>query len=311
MSNGKASDQSLSESSVLFMVILSISFWAFAFPLIKVGLTELSPENLAIVRLFMATVIFLAAYLIKPKLFSPLQKRDIPTLFLLGFMGVAVYHLSLNYGEQFVSAGAASLIIATIPIYVVILAVIFLKERLSLKVGLGILVSLAGVVVISLWGNPETDIEINYILGALAIVLAAFVGAVYTIAGKKLLQRYNGFSLTAYAFLFGNLGLIVFVRESLFDQVGTLSLEVWAAVLFLACFPTVIAYSLWYMVLHVKSASEISVFLYVTPVLSTLVSTLFFGEQITMYYIVGGVLVISGLYIVNKKKGRRKNRISQ
>jgi drug/metabolite transporter (DMT)-like permease len=306
MSVAQSSDKSLNESSALFMIIISVIFWAFAFPLIKVGLTGLSPENLAILRLFLASLIFLAFYLLRPTMFSRLNKKDIPVLFVLGFTGISVYHLGLNYGEQFVSAGAASLIIATIPIYVVILAVIFLKEHVSLKIGLGIIISLVGVVVISLWGTPETVIEINYILGALAIVLAAFVGSVYTIVGKKLLQRYNGFSLTAYAFLFGNLGLIVFVRGSLFEEVSSLSIELWAAVVFLACFPTVIAYSLWYIVLQVKSASELSVFLYITPILSTLISTLFFGEKITVYYILGGMLIIGGLYIVNKKKGKRQ-----
>lgn len=306
MSVAQSSDKSLNESSALFMIIISVIFWACAFPLIKVGLTGLSPENLAILRLFLASLIFLAFYLLRPTMFSRLNRKDIPVLFVLGFTGISVYHLGLNYGEQYVSAGAASLIIATIPIYVVILAVIFLKEHVSLKIGLGIIISLLGVVVISLWGNPETVIEINYILGALAVVIAAFVGSVYTIVGKKLLQRYNGFSLTAYAFLFGNLGLIVFVRGSLFEEVSSLSLEVWAAVIFLACFPTVIAYSLWYIVLQVKSASELSVFLYITPVLSTLISTLFFGEKITVYYILGGMLIIGGLYIVNKKKGKRQ-----
>jgi drug/metabolite transporter (DMT)-like permease len=212
----------------------------------------------------------------------------------------------LNYGEQFVSAGAASLIIATIPIYVVILAVVFLKEHISIKMGLGIFISLTGVIIISLWGNPETSIEINYILGALAVVFAAFVGSLYTIAGKKLLKRYNGFSLTAYAFLFGNLGLIAFVRVPLINQLSSISTDVWAAVIFLACFPTVIAYSLWYMVLHIKTASELSVFLYITPVLSTLISTIFFNEKITLYYIAGGILVIAGVYIVNKNKVKNK-----
>jgi drug/metabolite transporter (DMT)-like permease len=306
MSGSTSSSQSLNESSALLMILLSVIFWACAFPLIKVGLTELSPENLAILRLFIATVIFLVAYCVRPNMFSPLHKRDIPILFVLGFTGISMYHLGLNYGEQFVSAGAASLIIATIPLYVVILAAVFLKEHISVRTVLGILISLVGVVVISLWGNPGTRIEISYIVGALAVVLAAFVGAMYTIVGKKLLQRYTGFSLTAYAFIFGNLGLIAFVRGPLIDQVSVLSLEVWASVIFLACFPTVIAYSLWYMVLHKKTASELSVFLYITPVLSTLISTLFFNERITLFYVLGGVLVIGGLYIVNKKKGKRK-----
>ncbi len=293
--------KSLSESSIMFMIIISIVFWSVAFPLIKVGLVELSPENLTILRLSIATFIFLVVYVIKPTLFSPLKHQDIPMLFLLGFTGISVYHLSLNYGEQFISAGAASLIIATIPIFIVILAIIFLKEYISLKVGMGILISLAGVVIISILGNPDTDIEINYIYAAFAVLLAAFVSSVYTVMGKKLLQRYTGFSLTAYAFIFGNLGLIPFIRVSLYDQVISLSLGVWIAVIFLACFPTFVAYSLWYIVLHKKPASELSSYLYFTPILSTMLSILFFGERITVYYILGGVLVLGGLYIVNRK----------
>ena len=307
-SSAQSDSSSLVEKYFVLVVGLPVFFWACAFPLIKIGLKELSPVNLAILRLFIASVIFLLLLLTQKKRFSPFHKRDSFTLFLLGFVGISVYHLTLNYGEQFVSAGAASLIIATIPIFVVILAFIFLSERVVGRILLGILVALVGVVVISLWGNPGASIEIDYIFGALSVVVAAFVGAVYTISGKKLLDRYNPLSLTAYAFLLGNLGLIVFISPSFFEEVFTLSLTTWAAVLFLACFPTVIAYSLWYVALEVKKASEISVFLYATPVISTLLSVFFIGETITIYYILGGFLVLIGLYVVNKQR-RKKSKL--
>lgn len=262
--------------------------------------------NLAILRLTIASVIFLCLVLFQRKRFSPFHKKDAITLFLLGFIGISVYHLSLNYGEQFVSAGAASLIIATIPIFVVVLARLFLSEVLDKRILLGIIIALVGVVVISLWGNPDARIEIDYVSGALAVVLASFVGAVYTIAGKKLLVRYNPLSLTAYAFLIGNLGLIPFLSPSFIDEVLNLSIVTWASVLFLAVFPTVIAYSLWYAALEIKQASEVSVYLYATPVLSTLLGTIFLGEQITIFYVLGGAFVLFGLYLVNKQ--RRKHR---
>ena len=300
-----SSSKSLVEKYLFFVVGLPVFFWACAFPLIKISLEELTPVNLAILRLFLASVIFLTIVLWQKKRFSRFQKKDTIRLFLLGFIGISAYHLALNYGEQFISAGAASLIIATIPIFVVVLAFIFLSERISWRMMLGIAMALGGVILISLWGNPDASIEIGYILGALAVVLASFVGAAYTIAGKKLLKRYNPLSLTAYAFLLGNLGLIPFLTPSFFDQVLQMSLVTWGAVVFLACFPTVISYTLWYMALEVKQASELSVFLYVTPVISTLLSTVFINEQITMFYVFGGILVILGLYIVNRQ--RRKH----
>jgi len=293
------------EKYLVFVVGFPVFFWACAFPLIKISLEELTPVNLAILRLFLASIIFLGIVIWQKKRFSQFQKQDTIRLFLLGFIGISVYHLALNYGEQFISAGAASLIIATIPIFVVVLAFVFLSEHISWRIILGIAMALVGVILISLWGNPDASIEIGYILGALAVVLASFVGAAYTIAGKKLLKHYNPLSLTAYAFLLGNLGLIPFLSPSFFEQVLQMSLVTWGAVIFLACFPTVISYTLWYMALEVKQASELSVFLYATPVISTLLSTVFINEQITVFYVFGGFLVILGVYIVNRQ--RRKH----
>ena len=277
--------------------------------MIIVSLRQLSPVNLTILRLFIASLIFLCLVLIQRKRFSPFHKKDILPLFLLGFIGISIYHLSLNYGEQYISAGAASLIIATIPIFVVVFAKFFLSEHIDMKMIFGIIIALAGVVIISLWGNPDARIEIDYISGALAVVLSAFVGAVYTIAGKKMMNRYNPLSLTAYAFLVGNLGLIPFISPSFFGEVMHLSLVTWAAVLFLAIFPTVIAYTLWYSALEVKQASELSVFLYATPVLSTLLGAIFLQEKITVFFVLGGVFVIAGLYEVNKQRKKQRKHI--
>jgi len=286
-----------------FLVIgIPIVFWAFAFPLIKIGLEELSPINLTIMRLFVVCFVFLVLLILQPKKLSKLQKKDIPSLFLLGFLGVVVYHLALNYGELYVSAGAASLIIATIPLFVVILAVLFISEKITLNVMLGIVMSLGGVVIISTFGNKDIALEIQYLSGAIAVLVAALVGAGYTVAGKKLLQRYSPLSLTVYAFLIGSLGLIPFISPSLFEEVMQMSAVGWGAVLFLAFFPTVVSYTLWYVALEIKQASEISVYLYFMPVLSTIIAYFLLGEKITLLFVLGGALVIVGLYIVNLSK---------
>jgi drug/metabolite transporter (DMT)-like permease len=116
--------------------------WALAFPFIKIGLEELSFVNLTIMRFFVVCTALTAILLFQREKFSKLQKKDVLPIFLLGFLGVMGYHLGLNYGEQFISPGAASLIIATIPVFVVILAFIFLRERMSLKTLLGIVIAL-------------------------------------------------------------------------------------------------------------------------------------------------------------------------
>jgi len=285
-----------------FIILLPIIFWAFAFPFIKIGLEELSPINLTIMRLFTVCAIFLLIIMIIPKKFSALHKKDIIPLFLLGFVGVVIYHLGLNYGELYISASAASLIIATIPVFTV------LKEKITKKIAVGIPLSLSGVVIISLTGTSADPFEITYISAAVAVLVSALVGAGYTIAGKKLLERYSALSLTVYAFLFGCLGLLPFLSPSLVTEAASLTWKGWGAVLFLAVLPTVVGYVLWYVALEVKTASEISVFLYFLPVLSTIISYFLFHEPITWLFLFGGALVILGLIIVNKKHSTNAER---
>lgn len=293
--------RSLADNFFPVVILLPIVFWAFAFPFIKIGLEELSPVNLTVLRLFFVCGVFLLFLAVFPKKFSPIHKKDVIPLFLLGFLGVVVYHLGLNYGELYMSPSAASLIIATIPVFTVIFASLLLREHLTGKIAVGILLSLSGVIIISLVGTTEDPFEITYISAAVTVLISAIVGAGYTLAGKKMLQRYSALSLTVYAFLFGCLGLLPFLSSSLVTEVTAMTLKGWGAVVFLALFPTVIGYILWYVALEMKTASEISVFLYFIPVLSTIISFVLFGEQITWLFLIGGALVIVGLIIVNTK----------
>lgn len=299
MDSTQDKQRSFAQRYFYVVILLPIIFWAFAFPFIKIGLEELSPVNLTILRLFLVCGVFLLLLLFGRNKFTPLQRKDILPLFLLGFLGVVVYHLGLNYGEQYISASAASLIIATIPIFTVIFATILLKEKITRKIAVGVPLSLSGVVIISLTGTSGDPFAVSYLSAAFAVLLSAFVGAGYTIAGKKLLTRYSALSLTVYAMLLGCVGLLPFLSSSLVKETMELSLRGWSAVLFLALLPTVVGYVLWYVALEVKTASEVSVFLYFIPVLSTIISYVLFNEYISVLFAFGGLLVIGGLVIVN------------
>jgi drug/metabolite transporter (DMT)-like permease len=287
----------------VLMMTIAVIVWACAFPFIRIGLDDLSFINLTIMRFLVVCIAFFIILILIPKKFSKLQKKDILPIFILGFFGVMVYHLGLNYGEQYISPSAASLIIATIPIYVVILATIFLKEKIKIVKLLGIIIALLGVIIISIWGKENISFEIEYMFAAFAVLVAAIMGALYTIAGKKLLERYNGLSLTVYAMLLGSVGLIPFViiSPTLITEVAAMSTTAWFAILFLGIFSTVVGYVIWYVALEMKTASGVSVYLYAIPVISTIISYFFLGDEITYFFILGGIFVIFGLILVNMK----------
>jgi drug/metabolite transporter (DMT)-like permease len=291
----------------LILMLIMVVVWAFAFPFIKIGLEELSFINLTIMRFFIVCLILPFILIFGKKRISKLHRKDILPIFILGFFGVMVYHLGLNYGEQYISPAAASLIIATIPVQIVILAIIFLKEKISSLKVLGVIIAMIGVVVISIWGKAESSLKVEYIYGAIAVLIAALMGALYTVSGKKFLDRYNGLSLTVYAMLLGSLGLIPFLNYSIIEQVSNMSLYTWFAVIFLGIFSTIVGYVIWYVALEKSTASEISIFLYAIPVFSTIFSYILFKEEITLMFVFGGILVITGLAIVNMKNNKTKS----
>lgn len=294
---------------ITLLLTIAIVSWACAFPFIKILLEDLTYINLTIMR-FTVVCFFLIIFMILNKKKFPFPKKNqIIPLFLLGFIGIMVYHLGLNYGQQYISPGAASLIIATIPIFTTILSIIFLNEKITFKKTTGFILSFTGVIIISLYGTPGTEIQIQYLLGAFGVVIAAIVASLYTIAGKKMLEKQSAVYLTFYAMLFGSIGLIPFIsfsNQSLITQIPNLSIHSWAALLFLGIFSTIIAYYLWYSALKIKNASEISTYLYAIPILSTILSYFLVDQKITAFFVLGGILVLIGLYLVNKKKPLKK-----
>ncbi len=296
--------QKLSTLQFFLIMFLAVVFWALAFPFIQIGLVTFSFINLTIMRFFVVCVSFLILIVLKRNWFSKLYIKDIPSIFLLGFFGVIVYHFGLNYGEQYITAGAASLIIATSPVYIVIFAAVFLKEKITVFKFFGIILALFGVIIISILGKQDEKIEIQTAFAAIAVLISAIMSAGYTIAGKKLLSRYNGISLTAYAILFGSIILIPLsiFNSSIINEISNMQLETWFAIIFLGVFSTVIGYGIWFMALEIKKASEISVYLYLIPVLSTIASYLLFKDVVTIFFILGGILVIIGLVFVNMKQ---------
>jgi len=304
MLENKIEKKPMSQVRYILMMLVCITVWAFAFPLIKLALRDLSFTTLTVLRFFTVCMASLVIILFRSKHFTRLQKKDIIPIFLLGFFGVMMYHFGLNYGEQYVSASVASLIIASSPVMCVLLAIVFLKEKVTVRKGIGIVLALIGVVAISLWGTHDASLKITYITAALAVVMAATMGSIYTIAGKKLLTRYSPLSLTLYAMLLGSLSLIpvAILTPTFSTEVLTMSWTTMFAVIFLGLCSTIIGYGLWYVALEMKTASEISVFLYGVPVLSTIISYLLFNDRLTVFFILGGIFVIGGLILVNQKE---------
>ncbi|MGQ9753854.1 MAG: DMT family transporter, partial [Thermaceae bacterium] len=226
----------------------------------------------------------------------PPKAEDLPRLFLLGFLGITVYHPALNYGEKTVSAGAASLIIASGPVFTALLARLFLGERLSPWGWAGILLAFLGVGLIAL-GEGE---GIRLDRGALLILLAALSTSFYFVLQKPLFSRYSAQSMTVYTLLLGTLPLLVFL-PGFFEAVRTAPHSATLSVVYLGVFPGALAYLTWTYALSRTPASRLSSLLYLSPLLAILIGYLWLKEVPTPLALLGGGIALLGVVMANAR----------
>ncbi|HAR3702875.1 TPA: DMT family transporter [Staphylococcus aureus] len=275
--------------SYLFTIIL----WGSAFPMIKIALNDFSAESLSAFRLFLATIILLPFVIIK-KLPTP-ELRDIPVIFILGFCGFVIYHTALNFGETLISAGISGILVSTTPIFSSALAYIFLKEHFSKWNWLSSLVAFIGISIISISKDDYTTINV---LGVFIILLASFSESLYFTFQKKYIEKYGFIAFTLYTIMASSPFMLIFIPEIINDIHGATFTSI-VSVLYLAIFPTIIPYVLLAYIVKSVGVSDATMSLYLTPIVSLLLSYLLLDELPTTLAIIGGLITLLGVSLSN------------
>lgn len=184
---------------------LAVILWASAFPGIRVGLEHYSPEHLSLLRLLLGSVgLIIFGFIAKIRL--P-RLKDVPIILLHGFLGFSVYHTALSIGEQTVSAGVASLLVSTTPIFSAIIATIFLREKMSRLSWVGSLIAFLGVFIIMVGTGDQLVFE----LGVLIILIGALGESFYFVFQSNYLIRYGFLPFTVYTIIAGTIFMLFFL----------------------------------------------------------------------------------------------------
>jgi drug/metabolite transporter (DMT)-like permease len=259
------------EPRALLAVLVTILFWASAFAAIRAGLKGLSPGHLVLLRFLVAGSLLLLYA--RARGLRPPRREDLPRLFLLGFLGITVYHVALVFGQLTVSAGAASLLIATGPVFTAVLSYFFLKERLRPLGVLGFALALLGSLLIAFGEGGG----LAFSPGAFLVLLSALSTSFYFVLQKPLFARYGSEAIAVYTLVLGTLPLLLFLPglpEALLQAPRPALLSA----LYLGVFPGALAYLTWTYALSRTPASRLSSFLYLSPVLAILIAYLWLGE---------------------------------
>jgi len=295
-----ADGDGLKEKSYSAGVILSVLFLqqflgAISFTISKYGLAIIEPFVFAFYRFVIAAAILLFITRLR-KHDKPVEKKDYWKIIGLGAIIIPFNQVAYLYGQSLTGAGHGSLLFATTPIWIFILAMIHLKEKLILRRVMGIVVAVVGVGTIMFGGAVRIGKE--YLIGDMIILLAVFAWAYYTILGKPLVRKYGAFRVTAYALSSGTLLYLPFglYMASQMDYSQT-TVGAWLSVLYMAIGISVIAYVLWYWVLKHIEASRMAVFHNVQPVIASAMAYFWLNEPLGWPFVIGGLTVLTGVII--------------
>ena len=281
----------------LSMAALTVLCWASAFPAIRIAIRAFGPMEVAFLRALAASAALGAIALARRSALPAL--RDLPYLAALGLVGHALYTATLSLGQTHIPAATASFLIASAPIWMVLLGRLAGVERIGWWSGAGLLVSLLGVLLISL--GRAGGLKINAY--ALIVLGAAVLQALYSLGQRPMLSRYSGLQVVTACSVCAAVGFLPWSGRALaqFQQAGA---GARGAVLFLGVVPTAVGYWTWADANRHLPVSTAGSFLYLVPPVALLLGWAVLGEAPTLLSLAGGALVVGGVAMV-QRRGRR------
>ncbi|MCD5414447.1 MAG: DMT family transporter [Clostridiales bacterium] len=277
--------------------------WGISFVSIKVVVAVLEPMTLGFLRFSLAsTLLFILVNIKKQNL--TIDKEDYFLMFVAGAIGITAYFYFEFNGVRITTASTASLIIASIPVISALAESIVYKTKIISKKWMSLFLSIFGVLLIVGFNYREL-IATGFLKGYLMMFAAAFTAVAYSLSTKPLFKRYDYLTIVFYQSL---IGTIFFIPFMIFEDNNWLMLDLTIVlnIIFLGVFASAIGFYLYLIGLKHLGISNSAIFLNVIPIVSVIVSIIFLGERITHFQFIGGLFVISSVYLVNKPSGKKE-----
>lgn len=295
------------EFSKLFYYLL------FSLAMILVGSTVVITKELTTqlpifftveVRLLVAMIVFYIILKIKNEIFPKLSRKDYIVLFLQSGTGIFLYNVFLFYGLRYTSGVEAGIILSLTPIFAAIVAFILLKEKLSYKRWIGVMLAVFGVVLINI--NNSADYSAAHygfyrIFGNLMIIGAALSEGIFAVTSK-----YNRVKLSAYqiCFIITVLSFVLFFPLSIYESFKIdytlINFKLIAELAYFVVFNGIFSYILAFTAIKYISATSAGVLTVLIPISSVALSILFLGESVQFTFLIGSLIALCGVIIVTK-----------
>ena len=281
-------------------LIIACFLWAISFIAIKIAVASVPPFTLVTLRLLISSACFFLWFIIKKSMPRYEGLTWLGQMFLLSLFGTGLHYSVQTIGLRYTSASNASIYAVTGPVTILIIAVIFLGERLTVKKAAGLILAMTGVItVMGIKTLASFKIE-GHMLGDLLVFVSIFMWGVFTVLGKSMTKRMNAMELTAIITFIGSLCMLPFgwyESHSSGFSILSISAEAWIAIAFLGITCSFLATLLYFKALERTESQKVGVYLYTIPPMTYIIASIYLGESIGANLVIGSLLVFAGVYI--------------
>jgi drug/metabolite transporter (DMT)-like permease len=281
---------------------LTAVFWGGTFIAARVVAQGVPPFSATFLRFAIAGAVLLGLLFWSERGFPRLHRAQLLPVTLLGLTGVFAYNVCFFMGLKRIEAGRASLIVAMCPVFLALFAALVLKERLTLVRSLGIALSVSGAALVISRGRPGALLSGGLGLGELCILGCVTCWTAYTLIGQRLMSDLSPLASVTYSVLVGVAALVAPASwEGLWSQIGRHRLEEWLGLAYLGIFGTVVGFVWYYEGVKRVGSVRAGLFINLVPVSAVLIAAWLLREPLTFSLLMGGVLVIAGVSLTNRR----------
>jgi drug/metabolite transporter (DMT)-like permease len=282
-------------------LLLVAVIWAVNFSVVKYALADFSPLSFTVVRFALAAGFLFLIMRGTGASFS-LERRDRGPVIRLGFIGITLYNLLFMYGLKYTTASNSALFISLSPLFAALILALSEKTGIRFPAAAGLLLSTVGVYLIIRSNSDGISFSRHDILGDVLTLFAAVLWALYTIRARPLLKKYAPIKITAYSMAAGALMLLPIGASDLVSQPWrAISWKSWGAFCFSTFISAGVAFTWWYDGVKRIGVTRTVVYHYLVPFIAVLFAALFLRERITLFQVIGGAMILAGVYLVQKR----------
>lgn len=274
-----------------FYALFTILLWSAVFVFTRILLQKFNSSEVGFIRYFFASVALIIVVIIKKIPFPAV--KDIPFFIMGGATGFVIYVYTFNNAASLMNSGTCSLIITTAPIITAFIASFVYKEKVTIAGWITILLQFIGIIIMTTW---NMDISVNK--GIIWMLLAAISLSIYNIIQRYLSKRgYKAIQIAAYCIFIGTL-LLGFTAPEVVEKISYFGFIELISAIYLGVFAGALAYFSWSKAIELtKKTSNITNYMFLIPVTTSIVGYVVEGEILPMSTIAGGSIILISFII--------------